>query len=157
MLVDVKHRKDLIDEIISPEIETDRREKGVYITHINFDNDIINEHNNYPIIFEDGRVYDKYKDLPKNWFKLPHIPEYGVCDTPDQFMHKYRKILESSDEMFCVAFAIIKKSDQPEHGGWRWHKWGTYIGDKNPQHEYLYDEIGINEVYCYHVFHILEN
>jgi hypothetical protein len=36
---------------------------------------------------------------------------------------------------------------------WRWHKWGEYIGTKNPQHEYLYDEDeSIQEVFCYHIY-----
>lgn len=31
-------------------------------------------------------------------------------------------------------------------------KWGEYIGKHNPQCEYLYDEVGIEQVYCYHVY-----
>ena len=27
-----------------------------------------------------------------------------------------------------------------ETDGWRWHKWGPYIGTLNPQYEYLDDE-----------------
>ena len=31
-------------------------------------------------------------------------------------------------------------------GGWRWHKWGEYIGKHNPQYEYLDHESGIDYV-----------
>lgn len=34
-------------------------------------------------------------------------------------------------------------------GGWRWHKWGEYIGVHEPQHEYLSYEKGIDYVLSY--------
>ena len=33
--------------------------------------------------------------------------------------------------------------------GWRWHKWGPYIGTQDPQCEYLADEPEIKEVFVY--------
>jgi hypothetical protein len=59
----------------------------------------------------------------------------------------------TSDRRFTLAFTRVRKRDQPDEGGWRWHKWGEYIGEKSPQYEYLYDEGNeIEEVYCYHVY-----
>lgn len=32
--------------------------------------------------------------------------------------------------------------------------WGAYIGNQNPQHEYIYDDKHIDKVYCYHIYEI---
>jgi hypothetical protein len=45
----------------------------------------------------------------------------------------------------------VRKDDQPKQGGWRWHKWGPYIGTHEKQFEYLADEEGIERVFCYHI------
>jgi hypothetical protein len=33
---------------------------------------------------------------------------------------------------------------------------GRYIGKHDPQYEYLYDEVGIDHVYCYHIYEKIE-
>lgn len=76
----------------------------------------------------------------------------GVCDSPEQFMEKIGKILDTLPDEYVVGFDKISKKDQPPEGGWRWHKWGEYIGDQNPQYEYLYDEPEIEEIYLYNIF-----
>lgn len=47
----------------------------------------------------------------------------------------------------------IYKNQQPPVGGWRWHKWGSYIGTYESKHEYLYDE-DIDMIYVYHIYEI---
>jgi len=84
---------------------------------------------------------------------IGYISSYGVCDSPEQFMESLGKLLSDSKEKFCVSFTCIKKEDQPDWGGWRWHKWGPYIGKGSPQHEYLYHEKLFDKVYCYHIYH----
>jgi hypothetical protein len=79
--------------------------------------------------------------------------EYGVCDDVVNFLEHYAWI-ESDPRYFIVSFAPMLKSEQPPDGGWRWHKWGEYIGHYNPTHEYLYDEPDIERVECYHIFEI---
>lgn len=76
---------------------------------------------------------------------------YGVCDTVEQVLERYKNVINNSDNQIVISFAPIKKSEQPEHGGWRWHKWGQYIGTHTPTHEYLYDEKDIDEVLIFHV------
>lgn len=80
-------------------------------------------------------------------------PMYGVCDTPEQ-AREYFKHLEDSNRQFCLTFVHIRKADQYPTGGWRWHKWGEYIGTQNPQYEYLYDEPDIEEVYTFHLYEL---
>lgn len=49
-----------------------------------------------------------------------------------------------------------REFDQPSEGGWRWHKWGPYVGDKHPEHEYLHDEgPEITQATCFHVYRVL--
>jgi len=73
-----------------------------------------------------------------------YINEYpeitGVCDTPEQALEKNSTLIMDTDNQYCICYVKIVKSEEPAQGGWRWKKWGKYIGNKNPQHEYLYDE-----------------
>jgi hypothetical protein len=97
---------------------------------------------------------DKYTSFENDEGELS---AYGVCDTVEQVKQKYAQWLDDPSEKYCIAFTLVTKDSQPERYGWRWHKWGEYIGDKSPQHEYLYDEDdSIQEVYCYHIYKILE-
>jgi len=77
------------------------------------------------------------------------IPAYGVCDSVEQFLEKFGDILEKSPHKYAVGFTHVLKADQPPNGGWRWHKWGPYIGTHEPQHEYLYYEDGIEGVWTF--------
>ena len=77
---------------------------------------------------------------------------FGVCDTPDQFIERYEKYLDDSEDEYIVGFTVLKKCDQESKGGWRWSKWGTYIGDMDPKAEYLYDEPIIDQVCIYGIF-----
>ena len=52
-----------------------------------------------------------------------------------------------------IAIVLIIKKFQPEDGGWRWHKWGPYIGVKEPHAEYIFDEgDDIKFVWCFHLY-----
>lgn len=112
-------------------------EQGIYLSNsFSFGNTILENKNEYFDFGEHG--------------------SYGVCDNIEQVKEKYGKWLNSPNIKFCVSFTKVEKSKQSESGGWRWHKWGEYIGTKTPQFEYLYDEgDDITEVYCYHIYNIL--
>lgn len=113
--------------------------------------------------FEDY-VKDQIYTFSDNWDRrdkgenvdLPEeLSEYGVADDLENFKEVYKPIIEDKDRNFIVSITPIRKSDQPDSRGWRWHKWGPYIGNKNPQHEYLYDEDdSIREVIVFHVYEI---
>ncbi len=78
---------------------------------------------------------------------------HGVCDSPAQFLkHGIGRFITKSKREFCVSFTHIEKKADPE-GGWRWHKWGPYIGKGKPTTEYIYDEAEFDDgVYVYAVF-----
>jgi hypothetical protein len=102
----------------------------------------------------DSCFIEPYKQYPG----LPDVDGdfncYGVCDSPEQFMLRHGKSLQENPRQFCVYFVKITKKDSPPEGGWRWHKWGPYIGVQNPQCEYIYDEPVIEEVCTYHVYEL---
>lgn len=85
-----------------------------------------------------------------------HYPEtavgsYGVCDSVEQLLSACPE-LEAPGREFVVTVTPIRKDAEPDTGGWRWHKWGMYIGTQNPQCEYIYDEPSIEEVLCFHIY-----
>ena len=88
--------------------------------------------------------YDKYPELS--------IDCYGVCDNYQQILDQCPELVASTSRQFVITLTPILKSKQSEEYGWRWHKWGDYIGVYEPQCEYLYDEPLIEKVYCYHIY-----
>lgn len=89
----------------------------------------------------------EYEAYPEG---LVHQP-YGVCDSIENLLGE-EPVLEDSKREFVVTMTPVLRTNQEAEGGWRWHKWGMYIGYQDPQHEYLYDENEINLVYCYHIY-----
>jgi hypothetical protein len=90
-------------------------------------------------------------------FKVEGISKYGVCDSIEQFIGKFKDLLEKEPRNLAVFFTHIAKD--PENagngGGWRWHKWGEYVGEGEPTTEYLDDEPEFeNGVYTYKVHDI---
>lgn len=79
--------------------------------------------------------------------------DYGVCDSPEQVTDRWPRIIVDR-RPFVIAFTPFLRADQPEQGGWRWHKWGEYIGTQEPTHEYLYDEPHIDKVYTFHIYEV---
>jgi len=92
-----------------------------------------------------------YAELVRSGYDIRD--NYGVCDNIDQILNKYPE-LQNSDRKFIVSLVSMLKSEQSKSGGWRWHKWGEYIGEQNPTHEYLYDEPEIEEVFVYHIYEL---
>lgn len=140
MLVDFKRKKldkieKMIMKLVDGDIKTTRISAGVYIGPVNIHSHIAN--------IADYEYKLKYNDDE-------YVYEYGVCDFPQQVLDKYGKFLEEHEDHFCITFARIGKDCD-----WRWHKWGIYIGDKNPQCEYLKDEDdSIQGVYVYHIYRL---
>jgi len=86
----------------------------------------------------------------------PGGSSYGVCDNWEQIIEQAPNLLTCPEKLAIFLGEVVRK-DQPPEGGWRWHKWGLYIGTKNPQCEYLYDEEGIEKVYCYHIVRLFDD
>lgn len=81
---------------------------------------------------------------------------YFVDDSPERFISEYGAILRDDPRRFIVFFTPIIKADQPPEGGWRWHKWGEYLGIGTPTTEYLFDEPKFERVYVGHVVQVTQ-
>lgn len=100
----------------------------------------------------------KIEEYPRNMGDgEEYLGCYGVADSPDQLFNlpRFVKHVRESERKFVVGMHRIVKSEQDPTGGWRWHKWGEYVGVQDPQMEYLYDEPVIEEVWTYHIYEIL--
>lgn len=96
---------------------------------------------------------------PKEYMIYPWLGKdfncYGVCDSPKQFLDKFEKCLRDDKRVFCVSLTHVEKdpANAGHGGGWRWHKWGPYIGEGKPTTEYLDDEPDFDDgVWVYHVY-----
>lgn len=77
--------------------------------------------------------------------------KYGVCDSYEQVLEHHKDFIEKVD--CIVTLTPILRENEPDWGGWRWEKWGEYIGTQNPQSEYLYHNKHIDKVYVYHIYY----
>ena len=59
-------------------------------------------------------------------------------------------IIDESSPKVILLTPMFKES-QPSDGGWRWHKWGSYIGVQKHEYEYLYDEKEVEMIYCFEI------
>lgn len=78
----------------------------------------------------------------------------GVCDSYEQVLEKYKEKIDDPNRNYVIGLSTVERVKQPSDGGWRWHKWGEYIGTQNPEHEYIYDDTHIDKVYCFHIYEI---
>jgi hypothetical protein len=119
--------------------------EGVYLGGFNLNRDLIASGlvvNTYPF-------GDLYTELFSGSY-TPGTPEYlerllaaqdapndfGVCDRWEQIVKTWPELL-TDPRHFVIGLAEVRRDEQPAWGGWRWHKWGEYIGDFEPQQEYL--------------------
>lgn len=109
------------------------KETGIYLSPLNFGNNFFKETEN--LEYENEFWYEWIDDNTC-------IGSYGVADNIDQIKEYYKKQIEDPNNKYFISITPIFQ--EPEHagegGGWRWHKWGPYIGNLNPQCEYLDDE-----------------
>jgi hypothetical protein len=98
-----------------------------------------------PSTLEGMRSWNKNKKMRNN---------YGVCDDYKQVLKEYPELKKDKNRKFIVSMTPMFKDCQPKSGGWRWHKWGKYIGKQKPTCEYLYDEKDIELVFVYHIYEV---
>lgn len=94
-------------------------------------------------------------------FKPDYIKDqYGVADSIEQIKEYFKEEIQNPNRKFIISFATAfqDKQNKGKGGGWRWHKWGPYIGKLDSQCEYLDDEDFGDDfecVICYHLYEIL--
>lgn len=82
--------------------------------------------------------------------------QYGVADSVEQLKKYFSKeVKDTKNKYFIYVTPVYQdKENKFKGGGWRWHKWGSYIGKLDPQCEYLDDEEfgdDFEYVLCYHI------
>jgi hypothetical protein len=80
---------------------------------------------------------DRYK-IFENYEKITH----GVADTIEQIKEYYKEEVLDENKKYAIALTPVWQEieNKGKGGGWRWHKWGEYIGKLDPQCEHLDDE-----------------
>lgn len=127
---------------------------GVYITN----------NANTHIELETFSDYEEDKSLYKSNKITPLLMyDYGVCDNASQVLDVYDEIVKKSTskeaeeqmngEFIIRLMPVFRKYDT----GWRWHKWGGYIGEQKPECEYISDETDIDMVYAFKIYKIIKS
>lgn len=180
MLIDLSFEQQLIDEcnarmeklypkdyqeliVVHPLDRCERIQEGVYVSYgIDLRHEIkLFSHFQIKEDFHSFSTIRPHKDggFDAAYFHeccekgLEHRDNYGVCDNADQIFEKYPELFVN-DRKFVVSLIRIVKDHQCAKGGWRWEKSGEYIGNRNSQAGYLYDEPDISEVFCYHILEL---
>lgn len=99
-----------------------------------------------------------YKPV-ENYHSPIYWKSYGVADNASQVLDYYDSICKEhseyvEDKEFIIILTPMFRNKQPEIGGWRWHKWGPYIGEFEHKCEYLYNEEGIDYVLCFKIVEV---
>ena len=115
---------------------------------------------NIPYI--DGYEFEDYYEGPSPL--MPDIPctmpyGYGLCDNYRQILERdedVKRWIDNPDRKFFLFLCCMWRENQPEHGGFRYHKWGGYIGDQELCSEYLYDDKDVDRVFTYRLVEIIK-
>lgn len=86
--------------------------------------------------------------------------QYGVADSVEQIKEYFKEEIEDTEKKYFISLTPVfqDKENEGNGGGWRWHKWGEYIGKLNPKYEYLDDEDfgpDFKHVLCFHLYSVL--
>jgi hypothetical protein len=97
-----------------------------------------------------------YEQYPENLSADPdaYLGPYGVCDDVGDILRVYPLLEADPARAFVVTMKRVKRNlaNKGMGGGWRWHKWGEYIGTQQQTTEYLDDEPKVEQVYCFHIY-----
>lgn len=149
MLADLKIDMDALKEFESSEYPYNPHliEKGIIYDDERFFFKTIRE-----ISFDDEFKYFAKKGIDK--------VQFGVADNIEQIKEYYADEIKDPNEKFAISLRYIyqDKGNAGQYDGWRWCKWGPYIGTLNSQCDYLDDEDFGDDfsgyVICFQLFHI---
>ena len=140
--------KDFVSKI-DPKIlikDTEKDTSSVFVSGCN-DHYLFRMCKEYYDVWDEGNGKEE-RFAPDCWI-------FGVCDNATQALEYFKKLEENEkilkESPYVLYLMPVLKSDQPSWGGWRWHKWGEYIGIQNHKCEYLYDEEGTEMVFCFEI------
>jgi hypothetical protein len=82
--------------------------------------------------------------------------EYGVADNVEQIKEYFKDEISDTENKYVISLTPVgqDKDNKGKGGGWRWHKWGPYIGILNRECEYIDDEDFGDDFEYVLVFHL---
>ena len=159
----------LIESITNPEGGIKNIQTGVYesksfnIVSTYLDESSVYDYN-HPLIRKiEKQIHEEFKDqnLMVSLTKIRDATEeyesfYGVCDNLEQVLEKYKDKVEDPAKNYIITLTPVLREEQSPDYGWRFHKWGEYIGTHNIKYEYLYEQKDIDLVYVYHLYRVID-
>ena len=164
------HKDKTITNVILEEDDSDLDITGIYLTHLNGHNDIDGLTNHYEITRRQSKtdlyclgVSDNATQIKKHIERCLHEYQYGNSNTHEYFfdgedLFDYMNEFKDQPLEFVILLTpIANHHDLSSWGGWRWHKWGEYIGKHTPRYEYLDHETGIDFVFVWELYPVMKN
>ena len=139
---------------LTPDAEEIEKTKNVYKKELNIDYVAQPELLIEKGIYKESIDFNFSEDDIKEDIEYTGI--YGIADNVEQIKDYLKKYIDVPDEKYIIAVTPVFQH-KGEKDGWRWHKWGPYIGTLNPQYEYLDDEnFGDNFKYvlCFELYKV---
>ena len=142
---------------------------GIYLTHLNGNHDIesLTHHHEIRGCASKNQLYisgvsDNASQVIRYIERCLRDYQYGNTQTHNDFFEgrelpKYIEEFKDQPLEFVILMTpIVNHHDPKNWGGWRWHKWGEYIGQFKPQCEYLDHEDGIDFVFVWNLVPVLK-
>lgn len=98
------------------------------------------------------KVEDSFGKM-ESALKRYDLRSFGVADSIEQ-VKSYYEPLEASNTQFIVILTPVYREND---GGFRFHKWGRYIGKHEICHEYLRDQKDIDVLYTFRILKVNVN
>lgn len=133
--------------------------KGCYWGNLNPEN-----------LIDHASAYETYKHWPASSLAfgvsdnatqvikhLQHALEtYLTKDNTHSFFIQGKRLYEfltnNPDAVYLIRFYPVFNHHDGKASGWRWHKWGPYLGKHTPKCEYLDEEKNIDYVLLWHLY-----
>lgn len=161
-----------INNIILEEDDPNMDITGVYMTHLNGDHDIDGLTNHRTLQFSEEPVHlyswgvsdnatqaKKYIDecimAYQQGLDYEGIGDFFQGKQLVQFMQAMEE--ENREYGFVLLLTPIINEHNHKWGGWRWHKWGEYIGHHQIEYEYLNDEDGVDFVFVWKLVAVVKD
>lgn len=80
----------------------------------------------------------------------------GICDNASQVINKHSKIVKDKNKKYIIFLSPVFKCDQQVGTGFRWSRYGKYIGVQDQSEKLLVDEPYIEFIFKYSIYEIKE-
>lgn len=81
----------------------------------------------------------------------------GICDNASQVLETYHKLVDDPNRLYVVFLSPVFKCDQQPEAGFKWKRYGKYIGVHKRKESLLVDEPDIGFIFKYNIYEIKKN